>query len=334
MKYCSRMRQRTPRSSQWCCASCAFDRQRRRAGEAVAREQRRGDARMRAPARPILQHGRRRAHAQDLAARPPIFGDPQRVPHLRVGRAQGDARRAPRTPAHSTRRSNGSRPHSHATRCRRASPPRSPAPGRREILCRRSARRRPPSTNASSAGSTATPACPLVNACPSCPSSASRVAAPANAAPARLARRPSNSRRASRPRPAICVAAYALTIAAAGVREPAAATPIRSSRQRRAHATTSTGSASYARPRANAGTAAAQGRCTASAARLPRPSDQPVGLEILFGHFFRRLLVDVDAGVEPRHRSRCRASPASAFSASAIFGFLSRISLRTTGVML
>src|SRR5205823_6039453 len=63
----------------------------------------------------------------------------------------------------------------------------------------------PPSIAATSAGSTATPACPLVRTCPSCASSASIVDAPANAAPARLARRPSNTRRASASRLAICV---------------------------------------------------------------------------------------------------------------------------------
>src|SRR4029079_14864425 len=62
-----------------------LDRQRWRTGKALAREQRRRDARMRAPARSILHHRRIRAHAQDLTARSPILGDPQRLPQLRFG---------------------------------------------------------------------------------------------------------------------------------------------------------------------------------------------------------------------------------------------------------
>jgi len=112
----------------------------------------------------------------------------------------------------------------------------------------------PPSIAASSAGSAATPACPLVNTWPSCASSASIVDAPANAAPARLARRPSKSRRASASRLVICVAAYVLAIDAAGIREPPAATPIKSRTQRLPCPTTSAGRTSKDSVRTNAAT--------------------------------------------------------------------------------
>src|SRR5262249_43597448 len=54
------------------------------AGEALAREQRRGDTYVRAPARAVLDHGRRIAGAQDLPARPEVFGDAERVARAHV----------------------------------------------------------------------------------------------------------------------------------------------------------------------------------------------------------------------------------------------------------
>src|SRR5204863_4148237 len=62
----------------------ALDGERRRAGEAVAREQRRSEAGVRAPARTVLHHRRGVADAQYLATRPEIFGDTQRVPGCRL----------------------------------------------------------------------------------------------------------------------------------------------------------------------------------------------------------------------------------------------------------
>ena len=142
--------------------------------------------------------------AQDLAARTEVFGDAERVAHPRVVEAAAAARRAPRSRARSTRRSSDSRAR---VAC-------SAMPGaRRDLVAEHEAReelaavdaaparRCAPSTHASSAGSIATPACPLVSTWPSCASSASIVDAPANAAPARPARRPSNRMRASRSRP-------------------------------------------------------------------------------------------------------------------------------------
>src|SRR5213079_3529502 len=125
------------------------------------------------------------------------------------------------------------------------------------------------------------------------------VDAPAKATPARPLCRPSNRMRALQSLPRSCVAAYALTIAAALVRLPAAATPTRSSRLRRALATTASGSCSNESPRTNAGTSAA---ATELAPRSPSAiaisrSDQSVGLEKSLGHFFGCLLVDVDTGV-------------------------------------
>src|SRR5439155_11591106 len=130
------------------------------------------------------------------------------------------------------------------------------------------------------------------------------VDAPAKAAPASPLCRPSNRMRALQSLPRSCVAAYALAIAAALVRLPAAATPTRSSRLRRALATTSSGSCSNESPRTNAGTSA--GAATELAPRSPSAiaisrSDQSVGLEKSLGHFFGCLLVDVDTGVELRH---------------------------------
>src|SRR5215813_3257662 len=127
--------------------------------------------------------------------------------------------------------------------------------------------------------------------------------APANAAPASPARRPSKRMRALRSLPQSWVAAYVLAIAAARVLLPPAATPIRSRRLRRALATTSSGSRSNEIPRTNAGTSA-----NVAAAVRPRSatdrleSEQSVALEETFGDLLGRLLVDVDAGVELGHR--------------------------------
>ena len=57
----------------------AFDRQRGRTREAVAREEGRRYAGMRAPAGSVLDHRRRFAGAKDLTARTEVFGDAQRV---------------------------------------------------------------------------------------------------------------------------------------------------------------------------------------------------------------------------------------------------------------
>ena len=62
----------------------ALDGERGRAGEAVAREQRSAHADLRAPARPILEHRRVVADAQDLAAGPQILRDSERVAHALV----------------------------------------------------------------------------------------------------------------------------------------------------------------------------------------------------------------------------------------------------------
>ena len=99
----------------------ALDRERRRAGETVAREQRRGDADVRAPAGAILHHRRRIAGAQDLTARTEVFGDAERLRGSARRRSAAAARRPPRSRARSTRRSNGSRRRSRAARCPRAS---------------------------------------------------------------------------------------------------------------------------------------------------------------------------------------------------------------------
>src|SRR5205807_10454548 len=61
----------------------AFDGQRRRAGEAIAREQRRGEPDVRAPARTVLHHRWRFAGAQYLATRAERFRDTQRMPGSR-----------------------------------------------------------------------------------------------------------------------------------------------------------------------------------------------------------------------------------------------------------
>src|SRR6516165_9409458 len=102
--------------------------------------------------------------------------------------------------------------------------------------------------------------------------------------------------RAPRFAPQSSLVAKAVAICAARVRLPAAAMPIRSRRLRRALATTSSGRSANASSRTNA----------VALARSPPPMarrlDQTVALEEALGHFLRRLLVDVDAGVELRHR--------------------------------
>src|SRR5215472_8090291 len=126
--------------------------------------------------------------------------------------------------------------------------------------------------------------------------------APANAAPASPARRPSKRMRALRSLPQSWVAAYALAIDAARVLLPPAATPIRSRRLRLALAMHSSGSRSNESPRTNAGTSTnvvAAVRSRTATDRLA--SDQSVALEETLGDLLGRLLVDVDAGVEFGH---------------------------------
>src|ERR1700730_2661708 len=131
---------------------------------------------------------------------------------------------------------------------------------------------------------------------------ASIVMAPAKAAPARLARRPSNRIRATRSRPHSCVAAKAFAIAAALVLLPTAATPIKSSRQRCAWRTTSPGSSSNARSRTNAGTEACRTTVVPrSPSAIRAPLDKTVRLQEGFRYLLGRFLVDVDAGVQLRH---------------------------------
>ncbi len=121
---------------------------------------------------------------------------------MQARRDCGATERVPRAGAVIVRR------HSRAARSRRASRSRSRARGRSGIRGRRPPppARRPSHRRscASSAGRTATPAWPFVSTWPSCASSASIVDAPAKAAPARPARRPSNRMRASRSRPRSC----------------------------------------------------------------------------------------------------------------------------------
>ena len=104
LKYCSRMRQREPRSRQSARIARArveIDGLGRRAGEAVLREIGRTDAGERAHRRAVLQHRRMLDDAHQRRARAVVLGDAERVRDLLVGkpqRARADRRRGERIP--------------------------------------------------------------------------------------------------------------------------------------------------------------------------------------------------------------------------------------------
>src|ERR1700738_1457906 len=126
------------------------------------------------------------------------------------------------------------------------------------------------------------------------------VAAPANAAPAMPARLPSNRMRAVSSRAQSCDVAYERAISEARVRVPAAATPIRSSRQRVACKVTSGGRSANAIPRTNDATS---GNAVAVSV-APRSSgiraslNQAVGVKEALRNLLDCFFVDVHAGVQ------------------------------------
>src|SRR5690348_3466288 len=87
------------------------------------------------------------------------------------------------------------------------------------------------------------------------------------------------------------------------VRRPAAATPIKSSKQRCACLTTSDGKSLNASSwmKAVASTQARSAARTDKFKSLSAASDEPVRFQKICRHLFHRLLIDVHRGVEPRH---------------------------------
>ena len=147
------------------------------------------------------------------------------------------------------------------------------------------------------------------------------VEAPAKAAPVMLARRPSKMSRAPPAAAPIWLTAKPCTMRDSAVCRPLAATPIRSSKQRLAWATTGAGRSSNVRP------------CTKSIglALTPptqiRPCDLRNVVETSSMVFFSTSTVAFSFAMVA---SSSLAERPLRISAS--FGFLSRVSLRTTGV--
>ncbi len=186
LKYCSRMRQRLTQVLKNSRAIIAFDRQRGCAGETVACEQRGAYACVRAPPGAVLDHRRRIADAQDLAARSEIFRNSQRMTHAFIVEfepATAQCCASKRVPC------AGAMVIGHCRMQRDAGARRDFIADTMQVRNSRPSLRdcepTPPSRYAISAGSIATPAWPLVSTWPSCASNASMVVAPANAAPAK-----------------------------------------------------------------------------------------------------------------------------------------------------